>query len=479
MGIRFQEGVVTQASAVPESGRREALQQVMVDTGSGQLSPALHDTELLPPLRPGDRVLLNTTAGALGLGTGGVHFVHAVLSRQADDKVATANVTTPVTPAAPEAETAVAPESPETPVTSKTSETAVALEMLETPVMLEMSEISGTSETAESPAIPQTPESPETSETPVAPANSAPAATGEPISAPSVAPRQEGHIIKLRYTSLQRAVLAAEEEASPHRRLFAEPGTLEGMPVLIGELHSMLPIAAAWIRATELRRRGRAGGCRIAYVMSDAGALPLAFSRHVRQLSAMGWIAGSVTYGHAYGGDLEAVNKFTALLAARRALKADIAIAAMGPGIVGTGTALGYSGIETGELINAARALGGRPVYIPRVSFADPRERHRGLSHHSLTALTVSAREPALVPLPLLGREQTRRLSRQAAVCRLPERHDVRWVQAARAEDIGQALALYPEPVTTMGRGLAEDYAFFAAVCAAAEEALTLAEERR
>lgn len=397
---------MTQASAVCESGRQEALQQVTVDTGDGQLAPALHDAELLPPLRPGDRVLLNTTAGALRLGTGGVHFVHAILSRQANFEGTTAHVT-PMTP--------VNPGSP---------------------------------------------------------------ATAEPVPAPSSALRQEGHIMKLRYTSLQRAVLSAEEEASPHRRLFAEPGTLEGMPVLIGELHSMLPIAAAWIRAAELRRRGRADGCRIAYVMSDAGALPLAFSRHVRQLSGMGWIAGSVTYGHAYGGDLEAVNKFTALLAARRALKADIAIAAMGPGIVGTGTALGYSGIEAGELINAARALGGRPVYIPRVSFADPRERHRGLSHHSLTALTVSAREPALVPLPLLGREETRRLSRQAAGCRLAERHHVRWVQAPRAEDIGQALALYPEPVTTMGRGLAEDYAFFAAVCAAAEEALTLAEER-
>ena len=64
----------------------------------------------------------------------------------------------------------------------------------------------------------------------------------------------------------------------------------------------------------------------------------------------------------------------------------DIAVVAQGPGNLGTGTRWGFSGVAAGEAVNAAAALGGRPVASLRISDADPRMRHRGVSHHSLTA---------------------------------------------------------------------------------------------
>lgn len=277
-----------------------------------------------------------------------------------------------------------------------------------------------------------------------------------------------GHIVKLRYTPLQRAVLAAEEEASPHHSMFAERRSLDGMPVLIGELHSMLPIAAVWIRAEETARR-------TAYVMTDGAALPLAFSRHAARLRRGGWLCGTVTYGHAYGGELEAINKYTALLAARHALKADLAIAVMGPGIVGTGTPLGHTATETAELIHAVHALGGIPVVMPRISFADRRERHYGVSHHLLETLGSLALTRAILPLPAdMSEPKTNMIRQQLEQSGCAARHDIVWVEDVRLEEVERRLSDYTDPITTMGRGLSDDPAFYLAVCAAARHASRL-----
>ncbi|MFH5184819.1 DUF3866 family protein [Paenibacillus sp. TAB 01] len=278
----------------------------------------------------------------------------------------------------------------------------------------------------------------------------------------------EGHIVKLRYTSLQRTVLAVEEPASRYHELFSRPLSLEGMPVLIGELHSMLPVVLCRIRQLERRQNTR---CRVAYIMSDGGALPIAFSRHVRRLKQQEWLTGTVTYGHAYGGEVEAVNKYTALLAAKHVLQADIAVVIMGPGSVGTGTRLGFSGLETGELINAAAALGGEPIVIPRISFLDPRERHRGLSHHLLTALTVVSRAQARVPLPELSGAQGQRLREQLAASGIETIHRLSLHEPIRAAEWDQALEAYPEPILSMGREVRGDMAGLAGMGAAADEA--------
>src|SRR5690606_27513150 len=128
--------------------------------------------------------------------------------------------------------------------------------------------------------------------------------------------------------------------------------------------------------------------------------LPAAFSRTVATLRDAGWLHTCVTVGQAYGGDLEAVTVHTGLLAARHVAGCDVAVVAQGPGNLGTGTRWGYSGVAAGEAVNAAATLHGRPVASLRVSGADPRDRHRGISHPSLTAYTRVSLAPAHTPAP-------------------------------------------------------------------------------
>src|ERR671930_628233 len=148
-----------------------------------------------------------------------------------------------------------------------------------------------------------------------------------------------GHVMKARYTPAQVRVLAVEEDGSPHRAAVAACRDLAGMPVVCAELHSMVPLVAAAARAVADRLRG-------AYVLNDGGALPLAFSRLAARLRAGGLVAGTVTAGQAFGGDLEAISLYSALAAARAVLGADVTVVAQGPGGMGSGTALGFSGTQ-------------------------------------------------------------------------------------------------------------------------------------
>src|SRR5499433_1028694 len=144
---------------------------------------------------------------------------------------------------------------------------------------------------------------------------------------------------------------------------------------------------------------------RAAYVMLDGGALPAWFSRTVAGLRDVSWLAGTVTVGQAFGGDLEAVTLHSGLLAARHVLGADLIVVAQGPGNLGTGTRWGFSGVAAGEAVNAAATLAGKPVASLRISEADQRERHRGISHHSLTAYGRVALARADVVIPVLDGE--------------------------------------------------------------------------
>ncbi len=175
-----------------------------------------------------------------------------------------------------------------------------------------------------------------------------------------------GHLVKARYTPLQATVLGVDEQDSPHHALLRDADDLSGMPVVVADLHSALPAIVAGTRAT-------APEASIAYVMTDGGALPAWFSRSVAALRNAGLLAGCVTVGQAFGGDLDAVTLHTGLLAARHVLGADVAVVAQGPGNLGTGTRWGFSGVAAGEAVNATAALRGRPVASLRVSFADAR----------------------------------------------------------------------------------------------------------
>ena len=138
--------------------------------------------------------------------------------------------------------------------------------------------------------------------------------------------------------------------------------------------------------------------------MTDGGALPLAYSRVVAALSQAGWLTGT-SHGRAgLGGDIETVSVHNALLAARHVLRADAAVVIQGPGNLGTETPWGFSGVACGDAINAIATLGGHPVACLRVSQADARPRHLGISHHSMTAYGRVALAGADVVGPHPGR---------------------------------------------------------------------------
>ena len=206
--------------------------------------------------------------------------------------------------------------------------------------------------------------------------------------------------------------------------------------------------------------------------MTDGGALPLAFSRSVTGLREAGWLYGTVTVGQAYGGDLEAVTPHTGLLAARIVLGADVVIIAQGPGNLGTGTRWGFSGVACGEAVNAVEVLGGRAVACLRVSGADPRERHLGVSHHSMTAYGRVALAAADVVVPVLEGELAElgaRVRSQAKELSPPHR-----VVEVSTDGLLAALRGTPVGLATMGRGLDADPAYFLAAAAAGRHAADL-----
>jgi hypothetical protein len=100
------------------------------------------------------------------------------------------------------------------------------------------------------------------------------------------------------------------------------------------------------------------------------------------------------------------------------------------------------------ESAHAALALGCRTIVVPRMSSGDPRERHRGLSHHSATVLELLLR-PVEVALPEGERPD------------LPGSHTPIGVAVDLDGYRGAGL-----PARTMGRGIEEDQLFFRAALA-------------
>lgn len=277
-----------------------------------------------------------------------------------------------------------------------------------------------------------------------------------------VDPEGPGHLVKARYTPLQMTVLGVDEQDSEHHELLRDAESLDRMPVVVADLHSALPAIIAGLRADR-------PDASVAYVATDGGALPLSFSRTVEGLRRAGWLDGTITVGQTFGGDFEAVTVHNGLLAAHLVLKADVAVVVQGPGNLGTGTRWGFSGVAAGEAINAAAVLDGRPVAALRVSEADSRDRHHGVSHHSLTAYGRVAAHPADVPVPLLDGDLGRRVAEQAATLSPPHR-------LVDIDLIGLDAALETSPVTlsTMGRSPDQDRAAFLASAAAGRLAAQL-----
>jgi uncharacterized protein DUF3866 len=341
------------------TGERPGAVELEVEV-DGAAAAAIAYPDLVGPVEAGDRVLLNTTAVELGLGTGGVHFVVAV-------------------------------DTESRPTTSA------------------------------------------------------------------------GRVMKARYTPLQTAVRSVEE-TDPS--ILDGSSGLRGTPVVCLPLHSMVGPAAAGAKA--------AGVERVAYVMTDGAALPGAFSRLVPRLRDAGLLDAFVTAGQAFGGDLEAVTTWSGLLAAKEIADADVVIVADGPGNLGTETRFGVSALRSGEAMNAAGSLGGNVVAGLRISFADRRDRHRGLSHHSRTILETVRLVPATVAVPRLEGSQRDEVWR--ALRSLNDAAPMSLVE----EDGRPALELLTAraiEIESMGRTPQEDPAFFLAAGAAGAVAARIAGE--
>jgi len=256
-------------------------------------------------------------------------------------------------------------------------------------------------------------------------------------------------VMKLNYTSLQHAVLPAEGR---------ELRTPLGKPVGVFQLHGQLaPIAWALAQA-----RGGAGRVKVGYVQSAGGALPGAMSDTVRQLLHRGLLAGHTTAGAAYGGGQEAITTAGALHDGLAIEGWDVALVGPGPGILGSDSALGHGGLAALDSAHAALALGCPTLLAARISSGDPRERHRGLSHHTRTVLDL-----LLAPVTLAVPPGVRLFAEVDGIGAALDAaracgHEL--VEAAIDVDGYRASGL---PTRTMGRTLDEDRLFFAAALAA------------
>lgn len=267
-----------------------------------------------------------------------------------------------------------------------------------------------------------------------------------------------GHIMKLRYTPFQLKCLTAEEEDSPYHEIFNSINSLNGKIFIVATLHSMLaPIASMlkWLKP-ELR---------VNYLMTDGGALPIQFSNTVRELKEKEIIDKTITIGHAFGGDVECVNIYTGLIASSAILSSDVTIISMGPGIVGTGTKYGFSGIEQGYIVDAVNNLNGIPFIVPRISFKDSRKRHRGISHHTITVLKRICNTSGKLVIPYLDEIKDNEINKQLIDNGLMDRYEI--IKEV-GMDIDEALCSYDLNVTTMGRGIKDDLEYFVTLGAVA-----------
>lgn len=260
------------------------------------------------------------------------------------------------------------------------------------------------------------------------------------------APQLPGHIIKARYTPSQSAVYTLEEQTE-HADIWTK--NLRGFPVIVCELHSQIAPAAASLSFA---------GAKVCYIATDGAALPVRFSKLAARLKELGAVHSTISAGQAFGGDYETVTVHSAALAAKHILGCDCAIIAQGPGNAGTGTKYGFSGIEQAENLNAAGSLGAVPIVVVRMSSADKRRRHQGISHHTQTALEL-ALVPCIVPVPS-----------GIPFDPLPPRH--RLEEIDRTKETIEKAKEKGIPMKSMGRGPDEDPIFFEAAAAAGLYAL-------
>jgi hypothetical protein len=259
----------------------------------------------------------------------------------------------------------------------------------------------------------------------------------------------DAHVMKLNYTSLQHPVepVEATPDVDGPKTADIERFSAHQPAVAVLPLHGHLA-PAAWAAAQAWP------GKRVGYVQTAGGALPGSFSRDVAELRERGLLAGHITAAPSYGGEREALSTVGALDAAR-SLGWDAVLVGPGPGIIGSDTEYGHGGMEALNNAHAALSLKLPTILSPRLSSGDPRERHRGLSHHTATVLELLL-APVTVPIP----EGAPDLASQVSAASLG---------LHRTEPIAVDLDAYAAsglPTRTMGRDLTEDPLFFEAALA-------------
>ena len=271
----------------------------------------------------------------------------------------------------------------------------------------------------------------------------------------------DAHVMKLNYTPLQHPVRPVErpvpwfethdmgakgtterDEDESVRLIPDVQGKVAPIPVAVLPLHGHLA-PAAWAGAQA------APGLKVGYVQTDGGALPGSLSRDVKQLRERGLLCGHITAAPAYGGEYEALSVVGALDAAANELGWDAALVGPGPGIIGSDTAYGHGGMAALDNAHAALSLDLPTLISPRLSSADPRDRHRGLSHHTQTVLDLLL-SPVDVALP----------EGEAEIASFLKGSEHR-IHLAQPDLDGYAASGLPK--TTMGRTLGDDPLFFAA----------------
>ena len=267
-----------------------------------------------------------------------------------------------------------------------------------------------------------------------------------------------GHIMKLRYTPYQIKIDAVEDHESKYHDIINDFVSLDEMPVVVGTLHSMLtPFVASYKRHNPNKK--------LVYVMTDGAALPIYLSKNVQNLKEKKLIDNTITIGNAFGGDYECINIYTALITAKEILKADAVFVSMGPGIAGTGTKYGFTGIEQGPILDAVKKLGGMPIAIPRISFSDKRDRHKGISHHAMTIFREIVNVGVNIPVTIYDKEKFEYIKDQIKENRLFEKHNIIYLENNKCRE---DLDYFGLKVRSMGRNYEQDKEFFDAASTAA-----------
>jgi Protein of unknown function (DUF3866) len=256
----------------------------------------------------------------------------------------------------------------------------------------------------------------------------------------------DAHVMKLNYTSLQHPVEPVEGGKPLHSN---GNSTRRSLTVAVLPLHGHLA-PAAWA-AAQTRP-----GVQVGYVQTGGGALPGSLSRDVAILRERGLLCGHVTAAPAYGGEREALSTVGAIDAAATTLGWDAVLVGPGPGIIGSDTEFGHGGMAALDSAHAALSLGLSTIVSPRLSSTDPRERHRGLSHHTATVLELLL-APVTVAVPEVGDYGAAELASQMETAS-GGRHHLKFGSV----DL-DAYAASGLPTTTMGRSIGEDPLFFAA----------------